>query len=107
MPEVRRCEGQTSAAYGPTMAKPPSAKKNVMASSSQNADTPMNKDVLFEPRHDGHDSRAEAQQTARVAPPHQLREEREREPSDEAEHGKQDHHLGGLLRRHLEQDYEQ
>ena len=56
---------------------------------------------------DGEDTSAEAKQAAGLAPSHQFGEVRERQPPDKAAHGKQDHHLGGFLRRDLQQQHEQ
>ena len=56
---------------------------------------------------DDENAGAEAQQPARIAPSDPLREIGEGEPPEEAYHGEQDHHLGGFLRRYLEQQDEQ
>ena len=89
------------------MAKPPSAKKKVDRQHQPERRHAQEHGVVIVARHDGQDTGAEAEQAAGVAPSHQLREEREGEPADEAEHGEQDHHLGGFLRRHLQQQHEQ
>ncbi len=68
MPVVRRCDGQTSAAYGPTMAKPPSAKKKASARISQNADSAEQRGVVIVAGQDGQDAGAEAEQAAAAAP---------------------------------------
>ena len=50
---------------------------------------------------------AETQQPAAVAPADALGQPGEGEPADEAGDREQDHHLGGFLRRHLQEQHEQ
>ena len=89
------------------MAKPPSAKKKVDGQDQPERRHAEQRRIVIVARDDGQDAGAEAQQAACGAPSHQLREIGEGEAADEAGHGEQDHHLGGFLRRHLQQQHEQ